>query len=67
MARPRTFDEPATRAIRIRVTRSQHRDLQQVARENRTNVAAAIRDAVNTYVSDYRESAPVFRGPKLGA
>lgn len=65
MARPARFGEPATEAIRVRVTREQRRELRRVARENRTDVTGVIRDAVNTYVADYRER-PVFRGPKLG-
>lgn len=60
MARPATFDEPATVVIRVRVTPTQKRDLDAVARENKTDVTGVVRDAVNTYVSDYRE-APVFR------
>lgn len=56
MARPAIFGEPATAAIRIRVTPEQRRELQRVARENQTDVAAVIREAVNVYVADYRES-----------
>lgn len=63
MARPPLFGEPATDAIRIRVTPQQRRDLEHVARDNRTDVADVIREAVNEYVSDYRDR-PVFRGPK---
>lgn len=59
------FDEPARAAIRIRVTRSQRIELEQVARENNTDVAGAIREAVNCFVSDYRENRPVFRGPQI--
>lgn len=64
MARPAQFGQPAVDAIRIRITVEQRRELEQVARENRTNLAAMIREAVNEYVADYREGAPVFRGPK---
>jgi predicted DNA-binding protein len=64
MARPALFGKPATDAIRVRVTREQRRDLEQVARENSTNVAGLIREAVNTFVEDYKD-ASVFRGPKL--
>jgi len=64
MARPTRFDEPASEAIRVRVTPAQRSDLEQVARDNNTDVAGAIRQAVNDYVADYREGHPVFRGPK---
>jgi hypothetical protein len=63
MGRPRQFDEPATRRIAVRVTPAQQRDLQRVASENQTDVAGVIRQAVNEYVSDYRD-ARVFRLPK---
>jgi hypothetical protein len=56
MSRPALFGEPATDAIRVRVTPQQRRDLERVARENCTDLAGVIRDAVNTYVADYRES-----------
>lgn len=59
------FDEAARARIRIRVTTAQRLDLEQVARENNTNVAGVIRDAVNTFVADYRERRPVFRGPEI--
>lgn len=64
MARPARFGEPATDAIRVRVTPDQRRDLERVAQENRTNMAGVIREAVNTYVADYRDKGSVFRGPK---
>lgn len=60
MARPPRFDEPATTAIVIRVTPAQRRELQRVAADNRTNLTGVIRDAVNEYVADYRDSR-VFR------
>jgi hypothetical protein len=63
MPRPARSDVPANDAIRVRVTKAERRDLEQVARDNRTNMAGVIRDAVNTYVSDYRDRR-VFRGPK---
>ena len=65
MGRPRILDDLAETVIRVRVTRSEWRDLKQVAAENRTCVSVAIREAVNEYVSDYRESGPVFRRTKL--
>jgi hypothetical protein len=51
--RPRSID-PATTAIRVRVTDAQRLDLRRVAAENRTNISGVIRQAVNEYVSDYR-------------
>lgn len=63
MPRPARVDEPASEAIRVRVTPHERRSLEQVARENRTDVSGVIRDAVNSYVSDYRDTG-VFRGTK---
>ena len=60
MSRPAVYGEPATQAICIRVTPEQRVALEQVARENSAPLSAVIRDAVDTYVSDYRE-AKVFR------
>lgn len=57
MARPTRFAEAATETIRVRVTPSQKRDLQRIASENDTDVAGVIRDAVDEYAADYRESA----------
>lgn len=57
MSRPALFGEPATDAIRVRVTPAQRRDLERVARENHTDVAGVIREAVNEYVADYRDSS----------
>ena len=39
----------------FRITPSQRRDLFEVARENRTSATDVLRDAVNSYVQDYRE------------
>jgi hypothetical protein len=65
VARPALFGEPADERICIRVTLAQRRELEQVARDNSIGggVAALIREAVNTYVSDYRD-ATVFRQTK---
>jgi len=56
-----TFGSPATVAIVVRVTREQREDLRKVAKINQTNISGAIRDAVDGYVSDFRDDAPVFR------
>ena len=63
MPRPPRGDEPAVVAISVRVTESQRCDLEQVARDNRSNVSDVIRDAVHSYVADYRD-ARVFRSTK---
>lgn len=55
------FDRPVSQRIWIKVTPSQRAALVEMAKANRTTVAAAIREAVNEYVSDYGER-PVFRG-----
>jgi hypothetical protein len=63
MARPSRGNEPATAAIRVRVTPNERREIEQVARDNRTDLAGLIREAVDEYVADYREKC-VFRSPK---
>jgi hypothetical protein len=60
MPTPRQFDEPATVIIRVRVTQSQRRDLEQVARDNHTTLSGALREAADEYVGDYRENRPIF-------
>lgn len=61
--RPPLDDEPATDSIRVRVTPGQRLELRRVADENGTGVSGVIREAVNEYVSDYKETKP-FRGTK---
>lgn len=63
MSRPTRADAPATDTIRVRVTPDEKRDLQQVARQNGTDLSGVIRDAVNEYVADQRDD-PAFRGTK---
>lgn len=63
MPRPTNFSEVASQSIRVRVTPDQRRSLEEVARENRAALATIIRDAVDDYVSDYRDRS-VFRGTK---
>jgi hypothetical protein len=65
VSRPARADTAATETIRVRVTPAERRDLEQVARQNHTDVSGAIRDAVNEYVADSREAQPAFRGTKL--
>lgn len=57
--RPRS-DEPSTERVEFVATRSERRELQAVANECKKKVAAVVREAVNEYVSDYRERK-VFR------
>jgi hypothetical protein len=66
IGRPRIFDEPATRTIRVRLTESQWRDLVTVAGDNGTDVSGVIREAVNEYVADYCEQQ-LFRRTKPAA
>jgi hypothetical protein len=63
IGRPRIFgDELVSESITLRVTPEQRRELEQVARDNQTTLAGAIREAVNSFVSDYRDGDAVFRG-----
>lgn len=66
MSRPRLFEESASTVIRVRVTPEQRRALEEVARDNATNLTGVIREAVNTYVGDYRDGS-VFRGTEHGS
>lgn len=59
MARPARFGSAATETIRVRVTPQQKHDLERIARENHTDLSGVIREAVNEYVADFRES-PCF-------
>lgn len=65
MARPRQYGEPADMLIRVRVTRQQRAELATVSRETGRPVSSMIREAVNSYVADYREVVP-FRRTKPG-
>lgn len=60
MARPTEFEEPTTARICVRLTPTQRKDLEQVARDNGTDITGVIREAVNEYVADYQDR-PVFR------
>lgn len=50
--RPPLGDAPATKTIRVRVTDETARELARIARINRTNRAAFIREAIDEAVSD---------------
>lgn len=63
--RPPLDEEAATSRIHVRVTPGQRLEIRRVAAENGTDVSGVIREAVNEYVSDYREThRTVFRRPK---
>lgn len=47
--------ERSTRPVQIRMTPTEYRDLEQIARDNLKTPAEVIRDAVNEYVTDYRD------------
>ena len=63
LGRPSRFGEPATSVITVRVTPRQRQELERVATENGTDLTGVIRDAVNEYVSDYKDDR-VFRMTK---
>jgi len=56
-------EEPANEIVRVRVTSAQRIELRRVASENGCGMSGVIREAVNEYVSDYRERGP-FRSNK---
>jgi hypothetical protein len=60
--RPRLSDVPASTSINVRVTPAQRLELRRVAGENHCRVSTVIRDAVDSYCSDYRDRG-VFRRP----
>jgi len=60
MPKPARLDEPASSRVTIRLTPGERADLDRVARDNRMRTATVVREAVNEYVSDYRDRR-VFR------
>lgn len=56
-------DEAATANVNLRVTPAQWLELRRVAEENHTDVAGVVREAIDDYVSDYREQR-IFRRPR---
>lgn len=64
--RPAQFGVAAKKKLFIRVTDEQWSDLAQVSREVGAPMTAVIREAVNTYVADYRDGAVPFRVPQKG-
>ena len=63
MGRPPTRGAVARAVFHVRITASERRDLDDVARENCVTVSEVLREAVNEYVADYRDRA-VFRDTK---
>jgi hypothetical protein len=59
------FGEPLTRKIEVWVTDQQHADLQSVAASEKKSKSALIRDAVDSYVGDFRDEG-VFRDDEDG-
>jgi len=63
---PRVPGCPSACVVHVRVTASERAQLEAVAREVRQPVAEVIREAVNEYVADYRDTL-VFVTRKAGA
>lgn len=63
--RPTRGGEPATKRREFRLTPPEDQDLKAISRETGAPVATIVRDAVNEYVSDFRERQ-VF-GPRKPA
>jgi hypothetical protein len=61
--RPPLSDVPATARVSLAMTPAQRLELKRVATENGTGMSGVIREAVNEFVSDYRERQ-VFRSKK---
>lgn len=55
MARPRKVGETATCRFWLRLTPSQRAGLHRVAQENRSTVAAVVKEAIDEFVADYAE------------
>lgn len=49
------FGEAATASVRIRLTPGQRADLDQMAADNHVTASDVIREALNEFVSDYRD------------
>lgn len=58
IGRPLIYDTHASERIWLKVTRSQHDELQLVARDNGVNLSGLIRDAVTNYTATYLEKYP---------
>lgn len=62
--RPPIFDVPLTRTVKIYMTEDQYLDLQNVAAAEQKSKSTVIRDAVDSYVGDFRERRMFFVGKK---
>lgn len=58
--RPPRRGVASTKILQVRLTGAEHLDLQSAAREMRLAVTEVVREAVDEYVSDFREGR-VFR------
>jgi hypothetical protein len=64
IGRPPLESEASTKRIQVRVTPAQRLEMTRVATENQTDVSGVMREAINEYVSDYREGRRPFRRRK---
>jgi hypothetical protein len=62
--RPTIFDTPLTRTIKVRVTEAQFDDLKTIAAAEDKDESTLIRDAVDSYVGDFRERRLFFLSKK---
>lgn len=60
IGRPSRMGEPSMSRVEFRLTADERAALLVVAKENRLPTATLIREAVNCFVSDYREGDVVF-------
>lgn len=61
--RKATYGRPMTKKIEVWVTEAQYADFQSVCQAEARNKSEVIRDAVDSYVGDFRERR-VFNQPK---
>jgi hypothetical protein len=53
--KPRIANTPSVERVEIRITAAERIDLEQVAAANHTTMTDVLREAVNEYVSDFRD------------
>lgn len=51
-------------SVHVRMTEDQRDEVRKMAKDNGLTVASVIREAIVSFVSDYREGASSFRSPK---
>jgi len=61
--RPRLADVPVSSSFHVRCTPAQRLELRRVADENGQRLSTIVREAVDEFVSDYRDRR-VFRSTK---